>query len=120
MASSRSCITPSRLYRVARVYQQSFTSEDNRGFVGRILEHVRYLTSIPVPMLCDMMEYQYQDMPEFECIARILELEYSKIARGLYLPINISCRLGNPESGTDATRAATIELTRAYTKFWAS
>ena len=40
-------------------------------------------------MLCDMMEYQYQDMPELEWIARILELEYNKIARGLYLPINI-------------------------------
>ena len=78
------------------------------GFVGRILEHVRYLTSIPVPMLCDMMEYQYQDMPELEWIARILELEYNKIARGLYLPINISCRLGNPESGTGATCAATM------------
>ena len=107
---------PSRLYRVARVYQQSFTSEDNRGFVGRILKHVRYLTSIPVPMLCDMMEYQYQDMPELECIARILELEYNKIARGLHLPINISCRLGNPESGTGATRAATITILPVFCK----
>ena len=32
MALSRSCVTPSRLYRVARVYQQSFTSEDNQWF----------------------------------------------------------------------------------------
>ena len=82
------------------------------------MEHVRYLTSIPVPMLCDMMEYQYQDMPELECIARILELEYNKIARGLCLPINISCRLGNTESGTGATRAATIQIpSRTPSKF---
>ena len=47
-------------------------------------------------------------MPELECIARILELEYNKISRGLYLPINISCRLGNLESGTGVTRAGMI------------
>ena len=65
-----------------------------------------------------MMEYQYQDMPELECIAHILELEYNKIARGLYLPINISCRLGNPESGTGATRATTILLVQYCSAFF--
>ena len=56
------------------------------GLVGHILERVRYLTSIPVLMLCDIMEYciphesflEYQDMPEPECIACILELEYDR------------------------------------------
>ena len=55
-------------------WRESINSRSHRktisGFVGHILEHVRYLTSIAVPMLCDLMEYQYQDMPELECIAQ--------------------------------------------------
>lgn len=56
------------------------------GLVNHILEHVRYLTSIPVLIMCDIMEYclpyesllEYWDVSESECIEHILGIEYGE------------------------------------------
>ena len=71
------------------------------GLVKHLLECIRYLTAIPIPLLCNIMEYcfprksllKYQDMSESDCIAHILELEYTEdVMRTLTRP-----KLSRPE-----------------------